>query len=87
MLHDELKKYTLEELKVGMRVTTEQLSNIYDIYINLYDIELVRDDIGVCKFEGIVESITKNKVPFKHDCENSVLVYNNPMEQYGYYDY
>lgn len=85
MLHSRAKKYTIDELKVGMRVTTSQLSEIYGHYIILSDVKLVQDDMGVCKFEGIVDSITDVQIPFKN--ENSTLVYHDPMDKDCCYEY
>lgn len=44
------KKYKLEELKIGMRVTPEQLSEIYDTWIFL--IKDNKEDLGEIAFIG-----------------------------------
>lgn len=44
------KKYTLDELKIGMRVTPEQLSEIYDTWIFL--IKDKKEDLGEIAFIG-----------------------------------
>lgn len=74
---DDLKKYTLDEIKVGMRVNARQLDEICDIYIILHDVKLVKDDFGECEYEGIIDSITKECIPITK--ENSCIVYNDSM--------
>lgn len=54
MTDEKEKNYTLEELKVGMRVKTSQLNDILDTYIILTEAEFcgVNDVIGVVAFIG-----------------------------------
>lgn len=48
------KQYTLEELKLGIRVKTSQLSNIYDTYILMKDVEDSKNSKGYYTTEGTI---------------------------------
>lgn len=73
------KKLTLDDLKIGMKVKESQLSDILDTYIILTDVHLVKNEIGVGTFEGIVDSISNHLIRMTKP--NSTLVYNNPYER------
>lgn len=45
------KKYKLEDLKLGMKVTDEQLSDIYDTYM-LIVYDNMEDEVGTLIFIG-----------------------------------
>lgn len=75
MMFSKLKKYTKDELEVGMRVNEAQLTKIYKTYIILSEVKLVEDETGSKKFEGTIESITNYRAPFKKD--NSILIYHS----------
>lgn len=83
----ELKKLTLEELKLGMQVYKEQLSDIYDTWIILY--KPVNQEI---EKDGIIGFIGKktNSESFKlYTPDNLIIpVYNDSMELEGdiYYE-
>ena len=53
LLSEQLK---LEELQIGMEVTTLQLENIKDTYIVLDKVEVIQDKNG-CYIKGIVHGI------------------------------
>ena len=48
---DITKRYTLDELKVGMKVAVEQLKNVYDTYM-LILYENMRDKVGTLAYFG-----------------------------------
>ena len=79
------KKYTLDEIQVGMRVKASELSEILDTHIILTDVKLIKNPIGVGTFEGIIDSISKEWKPItKH---NSTLIFNDSYEREEYCEY
>ena len=58
----ELRKYTLEELKIGMIVRTDQLDNIYDVYI------LIKNPVGESFGDGMYA--LKGEITFIGDIES-----------------
>lgn len=73
------KKYTLNELHKGMKVNAEQLSEILDTYIILTDAHLIKDDIGIGVFEGVVDTISEEFVQLRKP--NSTLIFNDSYER------
>ena len=79
------KKYTLNELHIGMRVKADQLSNILDTYIVLTDAHLVKNNIGIGTFEGTIDAISKDEIQLEKP--NSTIIYNDSYERDEYCDY
>lgn len=75
----ENKKYTLSDLKVGMKVKASQLSEILDTYIVLTDVHLVKNTLGIGTFEGTVDSISTKLIRLTKP--NSTLIYNDSYER------
>lgn len=78
------KRYTLDELKVGMKVTVEQLENVYDTYM-LILYENMGDDVGTLAYFGKDTDEEYSKLFFsgKPMCP----LYNIKEEAEGIYSY
>lgn len=78
------KRYTLDELKVGMKVTVEQLENVYDTYM-LILYENMGDDVGTLVYFGKDTDEEYSKLFFsgKPMCP----LYNIKEEAEGIYSY
>lgn len=63
---------------IGKRVNASQLDDIFDTYIILTDVKLVHDKLGIGDFEGIIDTVSKNKVRLSKS--HSTLVYNDSFE-------
>lgn len=77
---DEEHKYTLDEIKLGMRVRATQLDNIYDTYVILYNLKDVFDKIGCFTWEGEILEITNE--PTKNDythLDDVVVFFNDSL--------
>ena len=70
----EERKYTLDEIKLGMKVKASQLSEIYDTYIILTDVHLVKNKLGIGTFEGIIDYISPEWTRLTKS--NSTIIYN-----------
>ena len=79
------KKYTLDELQIGMTVKANQLSDILDTYIILTNVRLVKNEIGIGDFEGVVDVISDHYVPLTKP--NSTIVYNDSYAREDYCEY
>lgn len=78
------KRYTLDELKVGMKVTVEQLENVYNTYM-LILYENMGDDVGTLAYFGKDTDEEYSKLFFsgKPMCP----LYNIKEEAEGIYSY
>ena len=74
-----------EDIKIGDRVKVSQLEDIFDTYIVLGDVRLVKNNIGIGTFEGIIEVISDE--PVRLTKPNTTLVYNNSMYKESYCEY
>lgn len=74
-----MKYLTLDDLKIGMKVKASQLSDILDTYIVLTDVHLVKDELGIGTFEGIIDNISDHLVRMTKP--NSALIYNDSYER------
>lgn len=72
-------KLALQDLHKGMRVRTDQLSDILDTYIILTDVHLIKNTLGIGVFEGTIDNISKNKLQLTKS--QSTLVYNDSFER------
>lgn len=77
----------LEDLKVGMEVTSIQLDKIYDTYIILSGIKLYEYKNREFTWKGIISKINKEQLCASE--ENEVLIYNSSLRamENGTYDY
>ena len=73
------KKLTINDLSIGMKVRANQLSDILDTYIVLTDVQLVKNEMGIGTFEGVVDSISTNLIRMTKP--NSTLIYNDSYER------
>lgn len=78
-------KLSLDDLSVGMTVTSNQLSDILDTYIILRDVHLIKDCLGIGTFEGIIDAISKSEIRLTKP--NSTLIYNDSFEREDYCEY
>lgn len=81
--HDE-HKYTLDEIKVGMRVRISQLDDILDTYIILYNLEDVFDRIGCMTMEGEILDISKKRSKKDYSYLNDVVRIINDSSERNY---
>ncbi|MDE6750512.1 MAG: hypothetical protein K2K21_15850 [Lachnospiraceae bacterium] len=79
------QKLSLDDLSIGMSVTSSQLSEILDTYIILKDVYLVKNRLGIGTFEGIVDAISKPEIRLTKP--NSTLIYNDSFERENYCEY
>lgn len=81
---DTSKRYTLDELKLGMQVTADQLNNIYDTYMLIF-YEHMGDDVGTLVYFGkdTNEEYEKLFLAGKPMCP----IYNIKEEVEGIYSY
>lgn len=79
------KKLSLDDLSIGMTVTSSQLSDILDTYIILKDVHLVKNCLGIGTFEGIIDAISKSEIRLTKP--NSTLIYNDSFEREDYCEY
>lgn len=56
-----MKRYRLDELKVGMKVYVDELHNIEGVYIILANPEVVMTEDGT-KTRGIIKKISKKRL-------------------------
>lgn len=61
-----MKHYKLTDLKVGMRVYVDELTDIEGIYILLSDTEDVETPEGFTRTTGIISKISNRKLQVKH---------------------
>lgn len=61
-----MKRYKLEELKVGMKVYVDELTEIEGIYILLRDTKDVETPEGFTRTTGIISKISNRKLQVKH---------------------
>lgn len=54
---DKPKKLLLNELKVGMKVRSDQIEGIYDVYIIIKNPQQGKDENGLCYIEGEIAYI------------------------------
>lgn len=76
------KRYKLEDLKIGMRVTILELSEIYDTYIILINTE----SLGINDLKGDIAYIGKELTPESTRIvmsHKTFGVYNDSMEVEG----
>ena len=71
-------KLKLGDIKVGMRVKSEQLSEILDTYIILSNVKLVKNRIGIGDWEGTISAVSKEPISITQ--ENSVLIYHDYLD-------
>ncbi len=71
------RKLSKQELKQGIRVYVPQLSNIYDTYIVLTNVKLVKDKFVCAEFGGIIGYFSTEPLSLTQD--NSTLVYNSSL--------
>lgn len=79
------QKLSLDDLSIGMSITSSQLSEILDTYIILKDVHLVKNGLGIGTFEGIVDAISKTEIRLTKP--NSTLIYNDSFERKNYCEY
>lgn len=78
-----LTKYSLSEIKKGMRVHKEQLSNIYDIWIILYRPKQEVMDDGEMIIGYIGKELSEESAAL-YNSENIITpVYNDSMDLEG----
>ena len=75
-------KLHLDDLKIGMRLKASQLSEIYDNYIILTNVKLVKNELGIGTFEGTIDTISKSEVTLTKP--HSTLIYNDSYEKEDY---
>ena len=74
-----MKKYTLEELHIGMEVYKSQLSEIYDTYIILTNV--VNTDRGLYGIIGFIGEVITDEVKLLRSEDIPITsVYNNSSE-------
>ena len=61
-----MKRYKLEELKVGMKVYVDELTDIEGVYILLSDTEDVETPEWFTRTTGIISKISNRKLQVKH---------------------
>lgn len=61
-----MKHYKLSDLKTGMRVYVDELTEIEGIYILLSDTEDVETPEGFTRTTGIISKISTRKLQVKH---------------------
>lgn len=61
-----MKRYKLEELKVGMKVYVDELHSIEGVYILLSDTEDVETPGGFTRTTGVISKISDRKLQVKH---------------------
>lgn len=79
------QKLPLDDLSIGISVTSGQLSEILDTHIILEDVHLVKNGLGIDTFEGIVDAISKTEIRLTKP--NSTLIYNDSFERENYCEY
>lgn len=79
------KKLSIKDLNIGMKVTTDQLSDILDTYIILTDVHLVKNNLGIGTFEGIIDKVSQNEIRLTKP--HSTLIYNDSFEREDYCEY
>lgn len=75
-----MKYKSVDELKIGIEVTTEELEDILDTYIILENSHLVpRSETFGTTYKGKIKQISKNML---HPSKNGdVLVFNDSIEK------
>ena len=71
---DKPKKLSLEELKVGMVVRSDQIEDIYDIYIIMKDPQGITDEEGLYYTEGEITYIGELLTPEYREAWNRSIV-------------
>ena len=61
-----MKHYKLSDLKIGMKVYVDGLTDIEGVYILLSDTEDVETQEGFIKTTGIISKISYRKLQVKH---------------------
>lgn len=61
-----MKRYKLEELKVGMRVYVDELTDIEGVYILLSNTEDIETPEGFTRTTGVISKISDRKLQVKH---------------------
>ena len=61
-----MKHYKLSDLKEGMRVYVDELTDIEGVYILLSDTEDVETPEGFTRTTGIISKISTRKLQVKH---------------------
>ena len=79
------KKYTRSEICIGMKVRASQLSEIFDTYIILSDVKLVKDQMGIGTVEGIIDAISNTELRLTKS--KSTLIYNDSYDKEVYCEY
>lgn len=75
-----MKYKSVNELKVGMEVTTEELEDILDTYIILEDSHLVpRSETFGTTYKGKIKKYPKTC--YTHQKNGDVLVFNDSIEK------
>jgi len=73
------KKYKLSDLKIGMQVEKDQLSDILDTYIILTDVTNIRNDLAG-KIGFIGKELTEEIAKLRNPKTPITCVYNNSTE-------
>lgn len=79
------RKYTLDEIKIGMWVGMNQLSRIADRYILLEDTRMEEDKLGFPYLYGRVAKISRE--PIRLTEEHTIVAYTNGLELEEYFEY
>ena len=82
-----MKYKSVDELKIGMEVTAEELSNILDTYIILEDSQLIPKEPFGTTYKGKIKKVSKSMI---HPSKNGdVLIFNDSIERQEYccYEY
>ena len=61
-----MKHYKLSDLKIGMKVYVDELTDIEGVYILLSDTEDVETPEGFTRTTGIISKISNRKLQVKH---------------------
>lgn len=64
-----MKRYKLEDLKIGMKVYIDELYDIEGVYIILKNPKVVQDGIFT-RAEGVIDKISTRKLHVTHDNES-----------------
>lgn len=69
----------LQCLENKTRVKANALANIFDRYIVLTEVELVKDSMGIGTFEGIVDAVSDK--PIRLTKPHSTLIFHDSYEK------
>lgn len=61
-----MKHYKLSDLKIGMKVYVDELTDIEGVYILLSDTEDVETPEGFTRTTGVISKISTRKLQVKH---------------------